>query len=69
MDPIANLNAQIDVAKKIAAIWDNCNDDGTLSKSQLYMMAEHADHIAQLVLSLNDWIQAGGDNPRQAMAS
>jgi hypothetical protein len=60
MDPQANLSAQLDLAKKINKIWDMCGDNGRLDHHQLEIVAEYADHLADLVIALNEYRAKGG---------
>lgn len=55
MDPIANKIEQMSVAKQILAICDDCNADGTLTKSQSEAMENLAIRLAELVQALAGW--------------
>jgi hypothetical protein len=55
MDPIANKIEQMSVAKQILAIWDNCDEDGTLTKAQSDEMNDLANRLAELVEALAGW--------------
>ncbi len=60
MDPKINLSTQYDIAKKINKIWDMCGDNGRLDMHQLQIVAEYADHLADLVIALNEYRAKGG---------
>lgn len=49
MDPVANLNEQLETAKKILADEDNTNYE--------------ANFLAELVLALDEWRRKGGYDP------
>jgi hypothetical protein len=55
MDPIANKIEQMSVARQILALWDNCDDDGTLTKAQSDEMCDLANRLAELVEALAGW--------------
>lgn len=63
MDPVINLKAQLDIAKKINKIWDMCGDNGRLNQHQLEIVADYADHLADLVIDLNQHVEKGGTIP------
>ena len=63
MDPNAILKQQLEIAEEIKKIWDDCNGDGTLTKSQMEIVSDHANQLAELVLDLNTWITKGGFLP------
>jgi hypothetical protein len=65
MDPLANLKEQRALAKKIQAIWDDCNADGTLTAEQSATAAELANKLSELVLALDEWRLKGGSDPYQ----
>jgi hypothetical protein len=54
MDPTANLGEQIKLAEKMLSP----NEDGIISEDAAWRLAE-------LVLSLNDWLSKGGFLPSQ----
>ena len=56
MDPNANLEEQLKLAKSMIADWDNPNGNG--------IDQEDAARLAELVISLNEWIQKGGFLPK-----
>jgi hypothetical protein len=55
MDPIANKIEQNILAKRILAIWDDCNADGTLTKGQSEQICNLANRLAELVEALAGW--------------
>ena len=58
MDPIANKIEQMSVAKQILAIWDDCDEVGsltTLTKAQSDDMCDLANRLAELVEDLAGW--------------
>ncbi len=55
MDPVANKLEQVSVALEIARIWDDCNADGTLTKSQMFAVSDLANRLAELVTALAEW--------------
>lgn len=63
MEPVINLKSQYDIAKKINKIWDMCGENGHLDLHQLQIVAEYADHLADLVIALNEFIDKGGKIP------
>lgn len=63
MDPIANLRSQRELSREIIRLWDNCNDDGTLSAGRCLVVAEHANRLAELVIALDEWLTSGGFSP------
>lgn len=63
MDPVINLKTQLDLAKKINRIWDMCGDNGRLDQHQLSIVAEYADHLADLVIAFNEFVDKGGTIP------
>lgn len=63
MDPIANLQEQIELAKHINRLWDECGDDGTLKPDDQAWLADAAERLADLVLALDGWITNGGYLP------
>ncbi len=63
MDPIANLKEQLELARSIQAIWDDCHEDGTLTPEQSDIVADAANRLAELVLDLDEWIRNGGFSP------
>lgn len=60
MDPKINLETQYDIAKKINRIWDMCGEKGQLTTHQLHIVSEYADHLADLVIALNEYRAKGG---------
>lgn len=64
MDPDANLKEQLEIAKEIKNTWDDCNADGLLTWKQEEYVAELANRLSELVLSLNEWIVKGGLPPK-----
>lgn len=65
MDPNANLQEQLAIAKHIIHTWDNCNDDGTLSLAQAADVADDANRLADLIVALDEWIRKGGYLPKR----
>lgn len=63
MDPIANLKEQLELAREIRAIWDDCNGDGTLTRQQQDAASEKAERLSELVLALDEWMSKGGFSP------
>ncbi len=63
MDPVANLKEQLEIARSIQAIWDDCNADGTLTNNQRKSIAGMADRLSELVLALDEWQRKGGFSP------
>lgn len=63
MDPDTNLKEQREIAREIQAIWDDCNEDGTLTVSQMVVISEKAGRLAELVEALDGWISRGGFLP------
>ena len=55
MDPITNKLTQTALANEILAIWDDCNEDGTLTTSQMEAMCDLANRLAELVEALAGW--------------
>jgi hypothetical protein len=55
MDPIANKIEQMSVSKQILALWDNCDEDGTLTESKRNEMIDLANRLAELVEALAGW--------------
>jgi hypothetical protein len=56
MDPNANLAEQLRLAREIQETVDQCNDDTVA-------VADNGIRLANLVLSLNEWISKGGFLP------
>ncbi len=69
MDPKANLREQLDIAREIQRIWDNCKDNGELTTVQRKQVAGMADRLSELVLALDDWQRKGGFSPYSQMRS
>lgn len=65
MDPDANLREQREVASNIIKTIDECNGDGTLLEDQSAKLAYLADRLAQLVISLDEWLAYGGTKPKR----
>lgn len=63
MDPDANLKEQREIAREIQAIWDDCNEDGTLTFPQMAAISDKAGRLAELVEALDKWISKGGFLP------
>jgi hypothetical protein len=63
MDPIANLKDQLRIARRIRAVEDDCNSDGTLMKAQEEYLSNQACLLAELVLALDEWMSKGGFSP------
>jgi hypothetical protein len=55
MDPIANKIEQMSLSIEILSIWDDCNADGTLTTSQMEVMCDLSNRLAELVHSLAGW--------------
>lgn len=64
MDPNENLQPQLRVATTIQKIWDDCNEDGTLTVDQSDEVSNQAAELAELVLAMHGWISKGGFLPR-----
>lgn len=63
MDPDANLQEQLQIARNIETTWDNCGEDGNLTLESLNHVADQANRLAELVLALNTWICRGNFLP------
>lgn len=55
MGPKENRKEQAYLSRLILDICDDCNEDGSLSPRQLEDIAESAERLADLVLSLQEW--------------
>ena len=60
MDPKANIQEQIELAKSIIKITDQCPEDGEFLEEQKDDICNDAIRLAELVLALDEWIQKGG---------
>lgn len=63
MDPNANLKEQLDIARRILKVWDDCNADGTLTAGQRDFIADKSGRLAELVEALDGWMRTGGFCP------
>lgn len=65
MDPNANLKGQLELAKEILGVWDDCDANGRLTQHQAEHVSDQAEKLAELVIALNNWISRGGFLPRR----
>lgn len=63
MDPKANIEEQISIAREIQRIVDECSEDGVQTENQAREIAENAERLADLVLALDEWRRKGGFDP------
>ena len=57
MDPNANLDAQIEIARRVVKNYQDPNSNG--------VDQDDANQLAELVIALDDWIREGGFLPRK----
>ena len=55
MDIESNEKEQLQVADSILKIWDECPEEGELSKNQYFEVANLAYRLAELVTHANEW--------------
>jgi len=58
MDPKANLNEQLKLARTILALADA--PENVIAQERI---AREAERLAELVLALNEWMEKGGFSP------
>ena len=63
MDPNANLQEQLELAREMQAIEDASDDEGNLAQEQVDDYQLKAGRLADLMLALNEWITKGGFLP------
>ena len=57
MDPNANLDAQIEIARRVVKNYQDPDSNG--------VDQDDANQLAELVIALDDWIREGGFLPRK----
>lgn len=65
MDPDANLQEQLELARKIQEIQDGSDDEGNLSQEELLDVDAFGARLAELVIALDEWIGKGGFLPER----
>jgi len=64
MDPAANLAEQEALARELIALTEAATrEDGSLDADAFEEVAQLADRLAELVLALGEWREAGGFDP------
>lgn len=69
MDPNANLDQQLELAKRIVRIVDGCPEGGTgqMSVVNIEALISAAEELAERVESLDHWLTSGGRVPERWM--